>query len=37
LEELKGTSIEYIWLKELNELKEQLLSPKTMKFKKDKK
>ena len=37
LEELKGTSIEYIWLKELNELKEKLLTPKTMKLNKVKK
>jgi DNA topoisomerase-2 len=37
LEELKGTSIEFIWLKELNELKEKLLAPKTMKLNKAKK
>jgi len=37
LEELKGTSIEYIWLKELNELKEKLLTNKTMNLKKIKK
>jgi len=36
LEELKGTSIEYIWLKELNELKSNLTSSKTIKINKKK-
>ena len=36
LEELKGTSIECIWLKELNELKSNLTSSKTIKINKKK-